>query len=482
MGIGQTGWFAEKDSPMQGLRNGLGFVGALLLGCGGGDAGKSGTQTVSEPAVTYHRDIRPVVEQNCTGCHKKGGIAPFELTSYDAVVPQQGAMVKAVGDGIMPPWRARADCHPLEGDRRLSAEDAALFAKWKDLDFPEGDPKTYEARPGLAGVTPPATDADIVIQMAEAYAAPPANDNTYQCFLLPYTFEKDTYVTAIDVHPDQKSTVHHVQIHTFPPSSLAAAQAQEAAGAGPGFPCAGGTVTGATNIYSWRPGATAVQMLPGDAMLVTAGTGVVIQVHYNLQGLAPGEAPPPDQSSIAFWTLPDGEKPDRLIVRRMVMAGLTGAPLLIKAGDAHMVSSADWPASLFTTVGTTQLDAEIVGQTPHMHNLGTRLSGTLKTAAGAEQCLIDVPDWSFQWQQDYLFQPDAAIKLAPNDILNVTCEYDNSPANQPVIQGQKTTPRDVGWGEGTYDEMCLNYSWIRFDRQAYEAARTPATPAPAPAP
>jgi hypothetical protein len=41
--------------------------------------------------------------------------------------------------------------------------------------------------------------------------------------------------------------------------------------------------------------------------------------------------------------------------------------------------------------------------------------------------------------------------------MQLTCEYDNSAANQPVIDGVQQPPKDVAWGEGTADEMCLNY-------------------------
>jgi hypothetical protein len=35
------------------------------------------------------------------------------------------------------------------------------------------------------------------------------------------------------------------------------------------------------------------------------------------------------------------------------------------------------------------------------------------------------------------------------------CVWDNSPANQPYVNGEQVQPRTVGWGEGTVDEMCL---------------------------
>jgi hypothetical protein len=102
-----------------------------------------------------------------------------------------------------------------------------------------------------------------------------------------------------------------------------------------------------------------------------------------------------------------------------------------------------------------------------MHTLGTRLSATL-AGTGGEQCMIDVPDWNFEWQLDYAYVEPATYDRA--DELTVRCEYDNSPENQPLLDGQPITPRDVTWGEGSLDEMCLNYVWFRYERSAFLGA------------
>ena len=34
---------------------------------------------------TYHRDIKPLMEDHCTGCHADEAIAPFSLDDYDDV-------------------------------------------------------------------------------------------------------------------------------------------------------------------------------------------------------------------------------------------------------------------------------------------------------------------------------------------------------------------------------------------------------------
>jgi hypothetical protein len=47
--------------------------------------------------------------------------------------------------------------------------------------------------------------------------------------------------------------------------------------------------------------------------------------------------------------------------------------------------------------------------------------------------------------------------VQPGERIRTTCVFDNSAANQPVVSGEQLEPVDVGWGDGTLDEMCLLY-------------------------
>jgi hypothetical protein len=108
--------------------------------------------------------------------------------------------------------------------------------------------------------------------------------------------------------------------------------------------------------------------------------------------------------------------------------------------------------------------------TPHAHQLASRMSATLVRADGSTECMIDVPDWDFHWQLDYMYTEGLAF--GPDDQLNVQCEFDNTPENQTVIDGVRLEPREVTWGERSVDEMCLHYIWMRYDRVAFLAARS----------
>ena len=74
-------------------------------------------------------------------------------------------------------------------------------------------------------------------------------------------------------------------------------------------------------------------------------------------------------------------------------------------------------------------------------------------ADGSSEPLLEIPRWAFEWQETYRFREP--VRLETGDQLYVECHFDNSAENQLVVNGQRLTPRDVNWGEGTTDEMCL---------------------------
>jgi hypothetical protein len=47
------------------------------------------------------------------------------------------------------------------------------------------------------------------------------------------------------------------------------------------------------------------------------------------------------------------------------------------------------------------------------------------------------------------------LELRAGDTVRLTCRWDNSAANQPIVDGVQQQPREVRWGESSLDEMCL---------------------------
>lgn len=83
------------------------------------------------------------------------------------------------------------------------------------------------------------------------------------------------------------------------------------------------------------------------------------------------------------------------------------------------------------------------------------------TAQDAQECLLQTPNWNFEWQRFYEY--DAPIEslpfVRPGDRFELECHYDNSMSNpfvrEALAEQGLDAPRDVVLGDETLDEMCL---------------------------
>jgi hypothetical protein len=374
-------------------------------------------------------------------CHESGGIGPVVLDNYEAAANLAPALALVTSNRSMPPWMLSDDCHPMHQPRKLSEAQIETIAAWAEAGAPEGDPALYQAPEGAAAAT--LGEPDLLLDAGEGYVADPALPDDYRCLLLDHTFSEETFVVGLDVKPGQKSLVHHVLLYVADDSEQEKLAALDAASDGPGYQCFGGPQVSSELLGGWVPGSPPFALPNFSAFRIPTDARIVMQVHYNLLPLA-GALPDADQTQVKLWTLPAGETPERLVT----ISPLAHSGLSVAAGDPNSVQTHVFPV---TTA------ARIEGIAPHMHLLGKSLKVELLRKSGDSECVVDVPEWDFNWQQFYLYREQQALLVLPGDELKLTCVYDNSAANQPVINGEQQEPGPVQWGEGTLDEMCLNY-------------------------
>jgi Copper type II ascorbate-dependent monooxygenase, C-terminal domain len=423
-------------------------------------AGKPAAVSVTPRRTTtsYQRDIRPVIESSCVSCHSAGNASPT-LDSWDSVHAAAGAVVDAVAAGRMPPWPADDSCHALRDSRALPKTTRDLFTTWGSESYPQGATSDYVPQPSAAVVSSLAPT--YVLDAGSTYT-PPANTDNDRCFLTTQAFDKDTYINAVEILPDQAAEIRDIQIHAITPDQRTQLLALDLLNAGTGHNC--NIDLGLTqNMFGWEPGSSKLQLDPSDGVYMAAGSTIMLQVHYNTQYLENGAQPTPDQSKVKLWMLPEGQVPDRVVYRQTIVV-----PVTLAKDDPYKVVESTVPFNLIANVGPTKqyIPGEIIGMSPHAHQLATQLSANMIPEGGiGDQCLVDVQAWQPGWQLDYLYQD--AVPYTPNDSVHSVCVYNNSAENQPTLAGVKQPSISVQFGERPLNETCIEHVWLRMDRRAF---------------
>lgn len=422
---------------------------ALLLGaCGDGssddttpvsansNADNNGSQVdVTEDGLTYHADVRPVLEANCTSCHlaEGAGIAPFGLTDYDEVKPLASLIADSTSDRRMPPWPPSQECSDLAHERVLSQSEIDTIRQWADAGAPEGDPSDFVAPdvPAAQQLGEP----DLTLDIGTDYKPnpPQGSIDDHRCFVVEPGIDEDVWLNTHATRPSNLQVAHHMLFFAVPGSAAAELRERADSEPGPGYTCFGGPQTQGTELLGgWVPGSVASAHPPGHGVKIPAGSAIVIQMHYNIVSDPDGT----DRTAIDLH-FTDGPPQRELFLTPLAKPGIN-----IPAGAREDVERAQF---------TLPNDVEIFGIAPHMHLLGTSTRAWVDRSDGSETCLVDVPQWDFSWQGFYATKEPIALQRG--DVVNLECVYDNSPENQP----DGRAPIDVRWGDGTFDEMCITY-------------------------
>ena len=95
----------------------------------------------NDAALTYSADVASIIQENCTVCHRAGGIAPMELVTYDDVRMYAPLIKIKVANRVMPPYYYDRDVgiQELKEDWRLSEEDINTIVSWVDQGAPLGN-------------------------------------------------------------------------------------------------------------------------------------------------------------------------------------------------------------------------------------------------------------------------------------------------------------------------------------------------------
>jgi hypothetical protein len=370
--------------------------------------------------ATFSRDVAPILFHRCSACHRPGGVAPFSLLTYQDAARRSQLVAKVTASRYMPPWLP-AEPH-FRDERRLTAAEIATIERWAAGGAPEGNPAEAPSAPRFADGWQ-LGKPDLEAEMRADFAVPAEGPDLYQCFALPSHAGRDRWVRALDIRPGSSKAVHHVLLFQ---DTTGTARRRDT---GSGYPCFGTPgFLPALGLGGWTPGSIPYQAPKGIPALLHGSADLVLQVHYHPTG-----KPDTDRTRVALYFT--DEKPQR----RLMDIPLGSNAIDIPAGDASYK---------VTDHFTTPVDIDAIAITPHAHYVCKEMVARAILPDGSRRVLIHIPEWNFDWQQQYSFA--SPVRLPAGTRVEMEFTYDNSAANP---RNPHNPPQRIVWGPGSADEM-----------------------------
>ena len=181
-------------------------------------------QDASAPrAVTYNKDVAPILYKNCVVCHRPNDIAPMSLMTYKDTRMWARPIRDAVVNRKMPPWHADPKVGDFINDPRLTDAEIATIDSWVRTGAQEGDAKDLPPAPVFAEgwhIKP-----DVVLTIPEFLVSGSTMDD-YEYIYVPTNFTEDKWIQAAEVMPGDRRVVHHATVSVIAASEVAKKEAE----------------------------------------------------------------------------------------------------------------------------------------------------------------------------------------------------------------------------------------------------------------
>lgn len=387
-------------------------------------------------SVTFSKDVAPILQKNCQGCHRPGEAAPMSLRTYQEARPWARAMKQAVLAKKMPPWFADAQYGHFRNDRSLPQKDIDTLVSWVDAGAPEGDPKDLPQPLAFVdgwNIGQP----DMVLEMPEPFQVPASGTIEYQYVVLPYKFTEDRWVQMAEVRPGNRAMVHHVIAYIRDGSSKWMRDKKPGelfvpeADANGNRPSLNGDL-----LSGFAPGLPPSILEPGQGRLIKAGSDIVLQLHYTANGHA-GE----DRTKVGVIFCKQAPH------ERVMTLAASNSKFTIPPGDPNYQVDASFELGH---------DAKLSALLPHMHLRGKDFQYRLVYPSGEAETILRVPHYDFGWQLWY--QPVSDIVLPKGTQIAATAHFDNSVNNPHNPDSTKA----VTWGDQSWEEMMIGFFDVTF--------------------
>ena len=400
----------------------------------------------NEAAVTYYKDVAPILQDNCQTCHRPSGynisglIAPMSFMTYEETRPWARAIASKVAAREMPPWFASAPTGVFENERGLTDAEIDTIVTWVGSGAPSGNRAdapparvfSEEANDGWSHGTP-----DFVITMAEPYVVADDAYDVNASFDVPLTdvLPNDVWVRGWELRTGAAGRgVHHMCAFLRPEEGEDGSGANESAG-------------GLGGLLSCVAEGAESGMLPeGYGLLLKKESTLSFNMHFNKEP-GPGTSFT-SQADVGFFV---ETKP---VIHKVITDTLGNNGFEIPPNHPHY---------RIGMARTLKKDILVLNLWPHAHMRATAARYTAFYPDGSEELLLDVPRYDQSWQVTYKYTEP---KLLPKGTrIEANFWYDNTP--QRSVRRGFNAERSVGFGPRTNDEMSLAFiSYAELEEDA----------------
>jgi thiol-disulfide isomerase/thioredoxin len=384
-----------------------------------------------DSAITFHRDIAPILFNRCVNCHRSGTAAPFALIEFDEVVANKEMIREVVRDETMPPWYAHRDSGRFQNDCSLSSTEKQTILDWIASGCKQGSQGDSPPVP-----QPPATDwrigtPDLILTMLEQHTVPATGFVPYRYAVLPHLFFGETWVEAFEIRPENPSVVHHCNMAYV-------------TGDGAGED---------TFITGYVPGGQPMDLshFPGGVgYRIPAGSGLGLQIHYTTTGKV-------EKSRIQVGL----RFPRNTVTKQLRYFVLDPRGWQIPPHE---------PAFQMRDSHKLKHEANLLGLFTHMHVRGRDMTFRAKFGDDRQETLLQIPNYNFEWQLGYEIESGTKI-LPKGTVIEAVAHFDNSDFNPYNPDPTKA----VVYGPQTVDEMFNGYVFYVDNNEKLDVTVDPKT-------
>ena len=390
--------------------------------------------------VTFTKDVAPILQRSCQGCHRAGQMAPMSLVTYQEVRPWARAIKGRVVAREMPPWHVdrTIGIQKFKDDASLSDEEVSTVAKWVDAGAPLGNPADMPPPRQFAdGNAWQIGEPDLIVKFPK-YRVPSEGPDAYGDLFAEIPLDEDRYIKAIQTRSATQAShkvVHHALSYSVDQPGSDGSRSMD----------------GGQFLVEYAQGKNAEVYPEGSGVLLQKGQRARVSYHMHSIGEAVDA-----ELELGIKLYPKGYKPQHIRWSRQLAQPTT--PLDIPAGS---VARSDGYTILHKP-------ARLIAFQPHMHNLGKRqclelIYPTAGTRSTTE--MINCANFNNNWHLTYNYADDAQPLLPAGTILHNIQWHDNTPANPRALDPKNW----VGDGQRTIDEMGFFWiGWVELTQEEYD--------------